>query len=402
MYPSFIWGKKSSYSSTKTPQWLLFLSYHPQSLFQPQVGFYNTLAKECVAQGCCVDLFLFPNQYVDVATLGVVPVSTGGSVYKYTYFQVRENQSLPLSRFPHTWIVFKQPAQGDFVCIYWALWCTVAPIKLPFDFRWNMNETHGVFSLSQAQSDRERFLNDLRRDVQKLVGFDAVMRVRTSTGEARHLKTKSQTETYVISDFMIPPLLPLSPPSPGIRATDFYGSFFMSNTTDVELAGLDCDKAITVEFKHDDKLSEETGALMQVCNKILWSLRREHSKNQMWTMKMCLSQFICKKCASCLFLYSALCCTPAAAAKGVSVSTTWQSTAAPSWLTSIATVRQTQSSTSSPNMVRIRHSRISTSLLFSVRLRGLEEQVQYQCTHPALNSKSLNKVWVEKWMSNAF
>ncbi|TKS89804.1 Protein transport protein [Collichthys lucidus] len=139
-----------------------------KSMFQPQVSFYNTLAKECVAQGCCVDLFLFPNQYVDVATLGVVPVSTGGSVYKYTYFQ--------------------------------------------------------------AQSDKERFLNDLRRDVQKLVGFDAVMRVRTSTG---------------------------------IRATDFFGSFFMSNTTDVELAGLDCDKAITVEFKHDDKLSEETGALMQ-------------------------------------------------------------------------------------------------------------------------------------------
>ncbi|XP_028332037.1 protein transport protein Sec24C isoform X3 [Gouania willdenowi] len=139
-----------------------------KSLFQPQVSFYNTLAKECVAQGCCVDLFLFPNQYVDIATLGVVPVSTGGSVYKYTYFQ--------------------------------------------------------------AQSDQERFLNDLRRDVQKPVGFDAVMRVRTSTG---------------------------------IRATDFYGSFFMSNTTDVELAGLDCDKAVTVEFKHDDKLSEETGALMQ-------------------------------------------------------------------------------------------------------------------------------------------
>lgn len=70
-------------------------SAHPnpprlQALFQPQTSFYNTLAKDCVAQGCCVDLFLFPNQYVDVATLGVVPVSTGGSVYKYTYFQVRE------------------------------------------------------------------------------------------------------------------------------------------------------------------------------------------------------------------------------------------------------------------------------------------------------------------------
>ncbi|XP_062330453.1 protein transport protein Sec24C [Osmerus eperlanus] len=139
-----------------------------KSLFQPQVGFYGSLAKECVAQGCCVDLFLFPNQYVDVATLGVVPVSTGGSIYKYTYFQ--------------------------------------------------------------AQADSERFLNDLRRDVQKPMGFDAVMRVRTSTG---------------------------------IRATDFFGSFYMSNTTDVELAGLDCDKTVTVEFRHDDKLSEETGALMQ-------------------------------------------------------------------------------------------------------------------------------------------
>lgn len=52
---------------------------------------------------------------------------------------------------------------------------------------------------------------------------------------------------------------------PGIRATDFYGSFYMSNTTDVELACLDCDKTVAVEFKHDDKLSEETGALIQVC-----------------------------------------------------------------------------------------------------------------------------------------
>lgn len=130
-----------------------------------------------------------------------------------------------------------------------------------------------VFSLSQAESDKERFLNDLRRDVQKLIGFDAVMRVRTSTGEA-----SPKTNTKKISSggerchLMIPPLqtfvvtLPL--PS-GIRATDFFGSFFMSNTTDVELAGLDCDKAITVEFKHDDKLSEETGALMQVCKRLV-------------------------------------------------------------------------------------------------------------------------------------
>ncbi|KAM9282541.1 protein transport protein Sec24C isoform 2-T2 [Cariama cristata] len=139
-----------------------------KTLFQPQTSFYNNLAKDCVAQGCCVDLFLFPNQYLDVATLGVVTYQTGGSIYKYAYFQL--------------------------------------------------------------EADQDRFLNDLRRDVQKEVGFDAVMRVRTSTG---------------------------------IRATDFFGAFYMSNTTDVEMAGLDCDKTITVEFKHDDKLSEDSGALLQ-------------------------------------------------------------------------------------------------------------------------------------------
>lgn len=53
----------------------------------------------------------------------------------------------------------------------------------------------------------------------------------------------------------------------GIRATDFFGAFYMSNTTDVEMAGLDCDKTITVEFKHDDKLSEDSGALLQVRGK---------------------------------------------------------------------------------------------------------------------------------------
>lgn len=90
------------------------------------------------------------------------------------------------------------------------------------------------------------------------MGFDAVMRVRTSTGEpplpGGTLPAPSSPSH--LRPWLLPP--------PGIRATDFLGSFFMSNTTDVELAGLDCDKAVTVEFKHDDKLSEETGALMQV------------------------------------------------------------------------------------------------------------------------------------------
>ncbi|CAD7675689.1 unnamed protein product [Nyctereutes procyonoides] len=173
-----------------------------KTLFQPQTGAYQTLAKECVAQGCCVDLFLFPNQYVDVATLSVVPQLTGGSVYKYACFQV--------------------------------------------------------------ENDQERFLSDLRRDVQKVVGFDAVMRVRTSTGqswlEKSRLGAKPGREASGIYDICSPdPIHVVS----GIRAVDFFGAFYMSNTTDVELAGLDGDKTVTVEFKHDDRLNEESGALLQ-------------------------------------------------------------------------------------------------------------------------------------------
>lgn len=60
--------------------------------------------------------------------------------------------------------------------------------------------THCVFSFSQALSDKERFLNDLRRDVQKLVGFDAVMRVRTSTGEAENNNNNNKKTGREICD----------------------------------------------------------------------------------------------------------------------------------------------------------------------------------------------------------
>lgn len=45
---------------------------------------------------------------------------------------------------------------------------------------------------------------------------------------------------------------------------DFYGNFYMSNTTDVELAAMDSEQSIAVEIKHDDKLSEAEGAFVQV------------------------------------------------------------------------------------------------------------------------------------------
>ena len=59
-----------------------------QTLFHPVKGVYEQLSKDCVAQGCSVDLFLFPSQYLDIATMGDVPAHTGGAVYKYSNFQV--------------------------------------------------------------------------------------------------------------------------------------------------------------------------------------------------------------------------------------------------------------------------------------------------------------------------
>lgn len=139
-----------------------------KTVLTPQTTVYNQLGQDCVAVGCSVDLFLFNNSYIDIATISQVSRLTGGEIFKYTYFQ--------------------------------------------------------------ADIDGERLINDVITDVSRPIAFDGVMRVRTSTG---------------------------------VRPTDFYGYFYMSNTTDIELAALDCDKGIAIEIKHDDKLSEEEGVYIQ-------------------------------------------------------------------------------------------------------------------------------------------
>ena len=50
----------------------------------------------------------------------------------------------------------------------------------------------------------------------------------------------------------------------GIRAVNFYGGFYMSNTTDIEFGNIDSEKAIAVEIKHDDKMKDGTPAYVQV------------------------------------------------------------------------------------------------------------------------------------------
>ena len=43
-----------------------------KAVLTPQSKDYNQFGQECVAVGCSVDLFLFNNAYIDVATLSQV------------------------------------------------------------------------------------------------------------------------------------------------------------------------------------------------------------------------------------------------------------------------------------------------------------------------------------------
>lgn len=140
-----------------------------KSVLSPQNQVYNNLGQDCVGAGCSVDLFIFNNSFIDLATIGQVSRLTGGQVYKYTYFQ--------------------------------------------------------------ADVDGERLIMDICENISRPIAFNAIMRVRTSTG---------------------------------VRPTDFYGHFYMANTTDMEFGSIDCNKAVAVEIKHDDKLTEEDGVYIQV------------------------------------------------------------------------------------------------------------------------------------------
>ncbi|KAJ3328411.1 COPII coat Sec23p-Sfb3p heterodimer component [Blyttiomyces sp. JEL0837] len=140
-----------------------------KTLYEPQEYFWRKMAQDCSQAGVCVDLFLFPNAYIDIATIGTLASLTGGDTYCYTNFD-------------------------------------------------------------QAK-DGFRFGEDLKTSVQRTFGFEAVMRIRTSNG---------------------------------LRVTDYFGNFYMKNATDIELAGIDSQKAMAVAFKHESKLDEKSESAIQV------------------------------------------------------------------------------------------------------------------------------------------
>uniref|UniRef100_A0A1D1Z3K7 Protein transport protein Sec24-like At4g32640 n=1 Tax=Anthurium amnicola TaxID=1678845 RepID=A0A1D1Z3K7_9ARAE len=137
-------------------------------LLQPMDKSLKTMAIEFAEYQVCVDVFLTTQTYVDIASISVVPRTTGGQVYYYHPFS--------------------------------------------------------------ALSDSAKLYNDLRWNVTRPQGFEAVMRVRCSQG---------------------------------LQVQEYYGSFCKRIPTDIDLPGIDCDKTIMVTFKHDDKFQEGTECSFQ-------------------------------------------------------------------------------------------------------------------------------------------
>ncbi|KAI8615643.1 Sec23/Sec24 trunk domain-containing protein [Chytriomyces sp. MP71] len=57
-----------------------------KKLYEPQEYFWRKMGEDYSKFGICVDLFLFPNAYIDVATVGCLSTITGGDLYVYTNF----------------------------------------------------------------------------------------------------------------------------------------------------------------------------------------------------------------------------------------------------------------------------------------------------------------------------
>lgn len=137
-------------------------------LLQPADKTLKTMAIEFAEYQVCVDVFITTQTYVDIASIAVIPRTTGGQVYYY----------------------------------------------YPFS----------------ALSDPAKLYNDLRWNITKPQGFEAVMRVRCSQG---------------------------------LQVQEYSGNFCRRIPTDVDLPGIDCDKAIMVTLKHDDKLQDGSECAFQ-------------------------------------------------------------------------------------------------------------------------------------------
>eukprot|EP00873_Tetraselmis_striata_P007892 jgi/Tetstr1/428156/TSEL_018207.t1 len=140
----------------------------PQKVLQCADPAWTKLGQQCADFQVSVDLFLLSKHYMDIATLSEVVHTTGGSLYEYDGFMPELDQG-----------------------------------QLENDLRWNLVRPQGM---------------------------EAVMRVRCSAG---------------------------------LSVEEYSGAIYQRTLTDVDLPAIDSDKAILVKIKHDEKLPDNGNAFFQ-------------------------------------------------------------------------------------------------------------------------------------------
>eukprot|EP00941_MAST-03F_sp_MAST-3F-sp1_P005150 g5150.t1 len=147
-----------------------------RKLLLPSDSFYKTKAVELSRQQISVSLYLFASQYQDVATLSALPRQTGGQLYYYPNFSEQ------------------------------------------------------VFG--------EKFVNELKHDLCRITGFEAVMRVRCAKG---------------------------------MSVKNFHGNFFIRGTDLLALPNVTEDSTFTVGIKHEQPTTVLDSRCMYVQSALLYT-----------------------------------------------------------------------------------------------------------------------------------
>ena len=142
-----------------------------KTLYQPQAPFYAEFGKRLAGSRLGLDAFLFSKEYIDVASVGELARATGGQVYFYHHFE--------------------------------------------------------------AARDAWKFDADIRRNVTRVWGYDASLRVRVSRG---------------------------------VSINGYTGHFTPSNyADDIDIPAIDSDKSIGVTFTYDESAMKEGSQIAVQC-----------------------------------------------------------------------------------------------------------------------------------------
>ncbi|CAK9158623.1 unnamed protein product [Ilex paraguariensis] len=199
-------------------------------LLQPVDKTLKTMAIEFAEYQVCVDVFITSQSYVDIASISVIPRTTGGqgrdnldqahSYHKFDLEDLRVNLG-----------TLDSSAQRVFASSPWSMPLSIQFFQEEerFDLMCVQSKVYYYYPFS-ALSDPAKLYNDLRWNVTRPQGLEAVMRVRCSQG---------------------------------LQVQEYYGNFCKRIPTDVDLPAIDCDKTILVTLKHDDKLQDGSECAFQ-------------------------------------------------------------------------------------------------------------------------------------------